>query len=135
MKNSLFHRRNFLKGFLTTITCAAFSKNHVWGNSNKSNQTFYTDILSKCILNQGNFIPPIPKSSLDLRSSPSALEKKLNSKIKSQTGNLTNPHVEIEKRILMAISDDFLEGNIINVDRWYISETEYYALSYLSRIS
>jgi len=135
MKNSLFYRRNFLKGFLATITCMIYGKNYLWGTSSKPNQTAYIDTLSACILNQGNLIPPLPKKSLDLTSSLSELEKKLNSKINNQIGNIVHLQEKIDTKILRAISNDFLEGKMVNVDQWYISETEYYALSYLSRVS
>ena len=93
-------------------------------------------------LNKNGYVfSPISKCFLDMHSSVFELQEKLWLTIHSDQGcshskenKETNLTVD-EDKLFSVISSDFRDGQIVNINGWYISNTEYLMLSYLSRVA
>lgn len=136
MKQLSFNRRKFLLT-IATITCATLGKNYSWDRLPKFDQIQFANMLASAMVKQGNIAPPLPRKSLNTTADLSELKEKILAKIVSKTQNQKSFYTQNiqQQKLISAISLDFEQGKLTNVDGWYISQTEYLVFSYLSRFS
>ena len=139
MRNLSLTRRTFFRG-MAILTGGLFSYS-LGGATGSITQQDFAENIRHIFKKSGYVFPPISRYFLDIHSSTFELQKKLQLTLYSdQTqGSLdinkaSNLGVDQDK-LFSVISSDFRDGLIVNINGWYISNTEYLILSYLSRVA
>ena len=134
VRNLPITRRSFFQGVVSVFVgaCATIG---FFNRTGLSTHSSLTKIIAEAFQEDGQMLPPISSRFLDQDTALAPLQEKLCSIIFADEPSHASSLVTNHERLVSAITSDYEQGTLLNADGWYVSETEYLMLSYLSRMA